>query len=115
MTIQQDAARLEIRQPDRASQVYRLDGTRTENPVPVGGGAAAGIGTFESRWQGATLVTTFTLHLGGAPPRTYREVRSMAGNGTMIVDVAVVSAPGVRGGGAVPGRRSVYRRVDAAR
>jgi len=115
MTIQQDATRMEIRYTGGQTHIYRLDGTRTENPVSVGGGAASGIGTFESRWQDATLVTTFSVTVGSAAPRTYRETRSIAGNGTMIVEVAVVSAPGARGGGAVPGRRSVYRRTDAAR
>jgi len=111
MTIQQDATRLEVRYPDRSPQLYRLDGVRTDNPVSVGGGASTGTGTFDSRWQGATLVTTFTVQVSSAAPLTYREARSIAADGRMIVDVALLSAPG-RAGPPGSGRQTVYRRVS---
>ena len=113
MTIRQTATTLEVRYSDRSPNTYRLDGVRTENPVAVGGGATTGTGAFDSRWQKGVLVTTFTVQVGAAAPLTYREARSIAADGRMIVDVALLSAPG-RAGPPGSGRQSVYRRVATA-
>jgi hypothetical protein len=86
--------------------LYRLDGRRTTSLVTVGQGNTIQV-TYSPRWDGTKLITTIARTNPRSLENTYlREVRSLADDGSMIVETDVTTGSG--------GRRTVYRKATAA-
>jgi hypothetical protein len=92
VTIRQDGSALIAEEPDGVRITYRLDGEAVLNTIAVGGGAARGVGTYRSRWEDGSLVTAFTVRVPNGVTRDYREVRSLAPEGAMIVELSATGA-----------------------
>lgn len=83
VTITQTADALTIEREGRNGTMkteYKLDGTETE--VRAGRG---GMGKAKAHWDGATLVIETTAE-GMNGPMTIKETRSLAADGTMVVE-----------------------------
>jgi hypothetical protein len=86
---------------------YVLDGSRRQNMLPVGQGGTVEA-TYQSRWDGAKLVTTIARTItarGGTTIARYREVVSIDKDGRLVIET---TASGPRSGG----RKSVYGRTQ---
>jgi hypothetical protein len=106
MTIRQDASSLAIEYRTGAATTrvrYFLDGRESRGTMPVGGRGTAVPAVFTSAWEDARLVTTMVIKPDGQPAREYREVRSLAADGSMVVEITRRDLPD-------NSRRSVYRK-----
>lgn len=107
--ILQDAASVTIVEHGEAGPertiVMRFDGSNRRNPLSLGRGQATEA-SYSTRWDGTRLVTRISRTLtnrAGTQTMRYREVRSLAGDGSMVVETTVDGRPG--------GRTVVYRRA----
>jgi len=110
--ILQDAASLTIVEHGEAGPertiVMRFDGSNRRNPLGLGRGQVTEA-SYSTRWDGKRLVTRISRTLtnrGGTQTMRYREVRSLADDGSMVVETTVDGRPG--------GRTVVYRRAGDA-
>lgn len=107
LTIVQTPERLVIteRLGEATSAVtYALNGKRTTNRVSAGrnsGGTAASV----TAWRGARLETTVkvTPVAGRGPAATYKEVRYLEADGSLVVEITMTGSPNKR--------TVVYRRI----
>lgn len=108
LVITQDSISLRVeekRGDASAALVYNFKGAKVKNAMPVGRGASAEA-TYETKWDGAKLVTKIKRTLtsrAGTTTMEYREVRELATDGTMILETTLSGRPG--------GRKSIYRRA----
>src|SRR5688500_3796386 len=82
----------EQRNTDMVQVVYRLDGKRTQNSMPIGSGSTA-TAAYSTRWNGATLATSISRTMAGRGPGTsvqYREERYLTPDGKMVVKTTIM-------------------------
>jgi hypothetical protein len=94
----------EFRGGDSVVITYRLDGRRTTNATTMGRGRTADA-FYTTSWDGLRFVTNILTRIenrGGVTTLEYREVRSLATDGAMVIETTFVGGPG--------GRTAVYRR-----
>ena len=110
LVIRQDTASLTIVEDGEAGPertiVMRFDGSNRRNPLSLGRGQATEA-RYSTRWNGPRLVTRISRTLtnrAGTQTMVYREVRSLAGDGSMVVETTLSGRPG--------GRTVVYRRAS---
>jgi hypothetical protein len=88
--ITQTAAELTIEQTmgeNTVKTVYKLDGTESVNEGP------RGKSTIVSKWDGAKLVSTIKRETQRGPMES-TETRSLAADGTMVVEIAMNAPSG---------------------
>ena len=110
LVIRQDASSLTITEHGEAGPertiVMRFNGSNQRNPLGLGRGEVTQA-RYSTRWDGTRLVTKISRTLtnrAGTQSMTYREVRSLADDGSMVVEVTLDGRPG--------GRTVVYRRAS---
>jgi len=91
---------------DTAPIQYRLKGGRVRNMITVGRGRISEA-QYSSRWDKSRISTSIDRNMTSARGNTrlqYRELRYLADDGAMIVDITMQGRPG--------GRKSIYRKTS---